>query len=72
MFGAPYISESVQNSCMELGVGYVDLNGTLLLARGSIYVDVIRPARNQVRSLPLRPKTTRSNCSAYQLSQQSP
>ena len=45
MVGAPYISESVQNRCKELGVGYVDLNGTLLLARGSIYVDVIRPSR---------------------------
>lgn len=44
MVGAPYISESVQNRCKELGVGYVDLNGNLLLARGSIYVDVIRPA----------------------------
>ncbi len=44
MVGAPYISESVRNRCKELGVGYVDLNGTLLLARGNIYVDVIRPA----------------------------
>lgn len=44
MVGAPYISESVQNRCKELGIGYVDLNGTLLLARSNIYVDVIRPA----------------------------
>lgn len=44
MVGAPYISESVQNRCKELGIGYVDLNGTLLLARRSIYVDVVRPA----------------------------
>lgn len=44
MVGAPYISESVQNRCKELGIGYVDLNGTLLLARRNIYVDVVRPA----------------------------
>ena len=44
MVGAPYISESVQNRCKELGIGYVDLNGTLLLARQNIYVDVVRPA----------------------------
>lgn len=45
MVGAPYISESVQNRCKELGIGYVDLNGTLLLARSNIYVDVVRPAK---------------------------
>jgi hypothetical protein len=44
MVGATYISESIQNRCKELGIGYVDLNGTLLLARSNIYVDVIRPA----------------------------
>lgn len=44
MVGAPYISESVRNRCKELGIGYVDLNGTLLLARSNIYVDVVRPA----------------------------
>jgi hypothetical protein len=44
MVGAPYISESVQNRCKELGIGYVDLNGTLLLARNNIYVDVVLPA----------------------------
>ena len=44
MVGAPYISESVQNRCKELGIGYVDLNGTLLLARNNIYMDVVRPA----------------------------
>jgi hypothetical protein len=44
MVAAPYISESVQNRCKELGIGYVDLNGTLLLARNNIYVDVVRPA----------------------------
>jgi hypothetical protein len=45
MVCAPYISESVQNRCRELRVGYVDLNGTLLLAHNNIYVDVIRPAK---------------------------
>jgi len=44
MVGAPYISESIQNRCKELGIGYVDLNGTLLLSRNNIYVDVVRPA----------------------------
>lgn len=44
MVGAPYLSESVQNRCKELGIGYMDLNGTLLLARNNIYVDVVRPA----------------------------
>ena len=44
MVGAPYLSESVQSRCKELGIGYVDLNGTLLLARQNIYVDVVRPS----------------------------
>jgi hypothetical protein len=44
MVGAPYISESIQNRCKELGIGYVDLNGTLLLVCRNIYVDVVRPA----------------------------
>lgn len=44
MVGAPYISESIQNRCKELGIGYIDLNGTLLLARRNIYVDIVRPA----------------------------
>lgn len=44
MVGAPYLSESVQSRCKELGVGYADLNGTLLLTHKNIYVDVVRPA----------------------------
>ena len=44
MVAAPYISESVQNRCKELGVGYADLNGTFLLADNNVYVDVVRPA----------------------------
>jgi hypothetical protein len=44
MVAAPYISESVQARCKELGVGYIDLNGTFALIRGDIYVDVVRPA----------------------------
>ena len=44
MVAAPYISESVQARCKELGVGYIDLNGTLALIRDDIYIDVVRPA----------------------------
>jgi len=44
MVGAPYLSESVQNRCKELGIGYADLNGNLLLAHKNIYIDVVRPA----------------------------
>jgi hypothetical protein len=44
MVAAPYISESVQARCKELGVGYIDLNGTFALIRDDIYVDVVRPA----------------------------
>ena len=44
MVAAPYISDSVQNRCKELGIGYADLNGTFLLAHKNIYVDVVRPA----------------------------
>jgi len=44
MMAAPYISDSVQRRCKELGVGYVDLNGTFALIRDDVYVDVVRPA----------------------------
>jgi hypothetical protein len=44
MVAAPYISESVQTRCKELGVGYIDLNGTLALIHNDVYIDVIRPA----------------------------
>jgi DNA-binding transcriptional ArsR family regulator len=44
MVAAPYISESVQARCKELGVGYVDLNGTLGLIHKDVYIDVVRPA----------------------------
>lgn len=44
MVAAPYISESVQARCKELGIGYVDLNGTLALINTDVYVDVVRPA----------------------------
>lgn len=44
MVAAPYISESVQARCKELGVGYIDLNGTFALIHKDVYVDVVRPA----------------------------
>jgi hypothetical protein len=44
MVAAPYISESVQTRCKELGVGYIDLNGTLALIHKDVYIDVVRPA----------------------------
>lgn len=44
MVAAPYISESVQARCKELGVGYIDLNGTFALILDDVYVDVVRPA----------------------------
>jgi len=44
MIDAPYLSDSVQKRCKELGVGYIDLNGNFLLAHQGVYVDVARPA----------------------------
>jgi DNA-binding MarR family transcriptional regulator len=44
MLAAPYISESVQRRCKEVGVGYIDLNGTFAVIHKNIYVDVVRPA----------------------------
>jgi hypothetical protein len=44
MVAAPYISESVQARCKELGVGYIDLNGTISLIYKNVYIDVVRPA----------------------------
>ena len=44
MVAAPYISESVQARCKELGVGYIDLNGTFALIHRDVYIDVVRPA----------------------------
>lgn len=44
MVAAPYISESVQRRCKELGVGYIDLNGTFALICNGVYVDVVRRA----------------------------
>jgi hypothetical protein len=44
MVAAPYISDSVQARCKELGVGYIDLNGTFTLIHHDVYVDIIRPA----------------------------
>ncbi len=44
MIAAPYISDSVQQRCKELGVGYIDLNGTFALIHDDAYVDVVRPA----------------------------
>lgn len=44
MVAAPYLSDSVQQRCKELGVGYIDLNGNFLLAHQGVYVDVARPA----------------------------
>lgn len=44
MLAAPYISESVQRRCKEVGVGYIDLNGTFAVIHKDVYVDVVRPA----------------------------
>ncbi len=44
MVAAPYISDSVQQRCKELGIGYIDLNGTFALIRDDIYIDVVRRA----------------------------
>ena len=44
MVAAPYISDSVQARCKELGVGYIDLNGTFALIHHDVYVDIVRPA----------------------------
>lgn len=44
MLAAPYISESVQRRCQEVGVGYIDLNGTFSIIHKDVYIDVVRPA----------------------------
>jgi hypothetical protein len=44
MVAAPYLSESVQARCKELGVGYIDFNGTFALIHNDVYIDVVRPA----------------------------
>jgi hypothetical protein len=44
MVAAPYISESQRNRCKEVGVGYIDLNGTFFLRNEGVYIDVVRPA----------------------------
>ncbi len=44
MLAAPYISESVQRRCKEVGVGYIDLNGTMAIIYKDVYVDIVRPA----------------------------
>ena len=44
MLAAPYVSESVQQRCKEVGVGYIDLNGTFAIIHQDVYVDVVRPA----------------------------
>jgi len=43
MLAAPYISESVRARCKEVGVGYIDLNGTFGLIHDNVYIDVVRP-----------------------------
>jgi hypothetical protein len=45
MVATPYISDNLQRRCKELGVGYVDLNGTFLLETQDVYIDVVRPAK---------------------------
>src|SRR5215470_17588526 len=44
MVAAPYISDSIQTRCKQLGVGYIDLNGTFALIHHDVYVDIVRPA----------------------------
>ena len=44
MLAAPYVSESVQQRCKEVGLGYIDLNGTFAIIHKDVYVDVVRPA----------------------------
>ena len=44
MVAAPYLSDSIQARCKELGVGYIDLNGTFALIHHDVYVDIVRPA----------------------------
>lgn len=44
MVAAPYLSDSIQARCKELGVGYIDLNGTFALIHNDVYVDIVRPA----------------------------
>ena len=34
----------MQARCKELGVGYIDLNGTFALIHRDVYIDVVRPA----------------------------
>jgi len=45
MVGA-HTSQISAEPLQELGIGYADLNGNLLLAHKNIYVDVVRPRRH--------------------------
>jgi hypothetical protein len=44
MVAAPYLSENLRNRCKQIGVGYIDLNGSIFLRTHGFYVDVLRPA----------------------------
>jgi hypothetical protein len=45
MVAAPYISESTQNACKQLGLGYIDLNRNLYLVSDGIHIEISRPAK---------------------------
>jgi hypothetical protein len=47
MVGAPYISESVQNRCKELGIGYVDITNQLPATRErTVLLELLRVMRS--------------------------
>src|ERR1700730_6563218 len=46
MVAAPYISQSTQDACKEVGLGYIDLNGNLYLAQDGIHIDISKPAKD--------------------------
>lgn len=45
MIAAPYLSESTQDACKKLGLGYIDLNGNLYLASNGIHFDIFKPSK---------------------------
>lgn len=42
MVAAPYIPPSVQETCKELDLGYIDLNGNFHLTQDELYFDIVR------------------------------
>lgn len=58
MVAAPYISESTQNACKQLGLGYIGLNRNLYLVSDGIHIEISRPAKEFKPEQGLKPLTS--------------